>query len=280
VLSDIVLDDLRFQELVSEARTRIARHSPAWTEHNVSDPGITLIELFAWFTDILLYRVNRIPEQLHLALLELVGITPAPPRQAHTAIRFVLERAMPALTIPEGTEVAAPRTTGQDAIVFRTTESLTFPSGRLEARMLEPTAPGHAVLLGFDQPLSGLVLRLELDAAPAEDIAGDAPVVWEASGPSGSWSPASVIEDETDGLRLGSGAIILALPEQTSSTRIGEHDRHLISVFTFGQAEHGHALRRADHLEVEGANAHVGQHGRPHADRTRSLDALRAADHA
>src|SRR6185437_16323804 len=131
VLTDMVLDDLRFQELVSEARTRIARHSPAWTEHNVSDPGITLIELFAWFTDILLYRVNRIPEQLHLALLELVGITPAPPRQARTAIRFVLERAMPALTIPEGTEVAAPRTTGQDAIVFRTTESVTFPTGPL-----------------------------------------------------------------------------------------------------------------------------------------------------
>ena len=73
MLTDIALDDLRFQELVSEARTRITRHSPEWTEHNVSDPGITLIELFAWFTDILLYRINRIPERLHLALLELVG---------------------------------------------------------------------------------------------------------------------------------------------------------------------------------------------------------------
>jgi hypothetical protein len=226
VLSDVMLDDLRFQELVSEARTRIARHSPAWTEHNVSDPGVTLIELFAWFTDILLYRVNRIPEQLHLALLQLVGVTPAPPRQAHTGIRFVLERPTPSLTIPEGTEVAAPRTTGQDAIVFRTTESLTFPSDRLSARMLEPTAPGQAALFGFDQPLSGLVIRLELDASPAVDIAGDAPVVWEASGPSGSWSPAGVIEDETDGLRLGSGAITLELPAQTSRTPIGELELH------------------------------------------------------
>jgi hypothetical protein len=226
VLSDIVLDDLRFQELVSEARTRIARHSPAWTEHNVSDPGITLIELFAWFTDILLYRVNRIPDQLHLALLELVGITPAPPRQAQTGIRFVLERPLPGLTIPEGTEVAAPRTTGQDAIVFRTTESLTFPGDRLSTRMLEPTTPGHAVLLGFDEPLSGLVIRLELGASPAEDIAGAAPVVWEASAPAGGWSRASVIEDETDGLRLGSGAITLALPAQTSGQAIGGHELH------------------------------------------------------
>jgi hypothetical protein len=226
VLRDIVLDDLRFQELVSEARTRIARHSPNWTEHNVSDPGITLIELFAWFTDILVYRVNRIPERLHLALLELVGVTPAPAQQAKTDLRVMLERAAPGLTIPAGTEVAAPRTTGQDAIVFRTTEALTFPSGRVSARMLEPTATDHAMLLGFEEPLSGLVIRLELDAAPAEEIAGYAPVVWEASGPAGDWSPASVIDDETDGLRLGSGAISLALPAQTSGALIAGHELH------------------------------------------------------
>jgi hypothetical protein len=226
VLSDIVLDDLRFQELVSEARTRIARHAPAWTEHNVSDPGITLIELFAWFTDILLYRVNRIPERLHLALLELVGVTPAPPRQARADIRVVLERPTPGLTIPAGTEVAAPRTAGQDAIVFRTTEPLTFPTGQLSARALEPTTPDHAVLLGFEQPLSGLVIRLELDASPPADIAGAGPVVWEASGPDGGWSQASLIDDETDGLRLGSGAVTLALPAQTSGAVIGGRELH------------------------------------------------------
>ena len=51
--------------------------SPEWTEHNVSDPGITLIELFAWMTDMLIYRLNRVPDKLHVALLELLG-DPAP----------------------------------------------------------------------------------------------------------------------------------------------------------------------------------------------------------
>ena len=81
-LPDIVLDDRRFQELVSEARTRIALSCPEWTEHNVSDPGITLIELFAWMTDMLIYRVNRVPDKLHVALLELLGVQlhgPRPP---------------------------------------------------------------------------------------------------------------------------------------------------------------------------------------------------------
>ena len=61
MLPEILLDDVRFQELVSEARTRIVRHAPEWTEHNVSDPGITLIELYAWLTELLVYRINRIP---------------------------------------------------------------------------------------------------------------------------------------------------------------------------------------------------------------------------
>ena len=42
------LDDRKFQELVDEAKRRIPRYAPAWTDHNVSDPGITLIELFAY----------------------------------------------------------------------------------------------------------------------------------------------------------------------------------------------------------------------------------------
>src|SRR5881628_1462829 len=78
-LPEIELDDRRFQDLVSEARLRIARACPEWTDHNVSDPGITLVELFAWMTEMLIYRVNRIPEKLHVTLLELLGIGRAPP---------------------------------------------------------------------------------------------------------------------------------------------------------------------------------------------------------
>ncbi|MEA2129906.1 MAG: hypothetical protein QOJ85_2797, partial [Solirubrobacteraceae bacterium] len=51
-LPAINLDDRTFQDLVSEARTRISQACPERTEHNVSDPGITLIELFAWMTEL------------------------------------------------------------------------------------------------------------------------------------------------------------------------------------------------------------------------------------
>ena len=65
-LPDIQLDDRRFQDLVSEARLRITRSCPEWTEHNVSDPGVTLIELFAWMTEMTIYRLNRVPDKLHV----------------------------------------------------------------------------------------------------------------------------------------------------------------------------------------------------------------------
>ena len=226
MLADIVLDDLRFQELVSEARTRIAHHSPEWTEHNVSDPGITLIELFAWFTDILLYRINRIPERVHLALLELVGVTPAPPRSARVTLRFVLQGPTTGVAIPAGTEVTAPRTAGQDAIVFRTTEPVTFPDGELWARSVEPSAPDEALLVGFEQALSGRVVRLEIDGSPAEETAGEPSVTWEASLPAGGWAEATLIADETDGLRLGSGAVTLELPAETAAAPIGGQELH------------------------------------------------------
>ena len=72
-LPEIQLDDRRVQELVNEARMRISRSCPEWTEHNVSDPGITLVELFAWMTDLTIYRLNRLPDKLDVALMELLG---------------------------------------------------------------------------------------------------------------------------------------------------------------------------------------------------------------
>ena len=55
------LDDRTFQDLVNEARSRIPLHCPEWSDHNLSDPGITLIELFAWMTELIIYRLNQVP---------------------------------------------------------------------------------------------------------------------------------------------------------------------------------------------------------------------------
>ena len=128
-LPDIELDDRRFQDLVSEARMRIARACPEWTEHNVSDPGITLIELFAWMTEMTIYRLNRVPDKLHVALLELLGIRLDGPAAAQTSLRFRLaEVAKSPVLISAATEVGTPRTATEESIIFQVDETFEVPA--------------------------------------------------------------------------------------------------------------------------------------------------------
>ena len=67
------LDDLTYESLVDEARSTIPVHAPGWTDHNPSDPGIALIELCAWLTEMVLYRTNRIPDKSTWAFLRLLN---------------------------------------------------------------------------------------------------------------------------------------------------------------------------------------------------------------
>src|SRR5688572_3869937 len=67
------LDDRTYDDLVAELVSRIPAHTPEWTNPRPGDPGRTLIELFAWLGDALLYRVNLIPERQRLAFLRLLG---------------------------------------------------------------------------------------------------------------------------------------------------------------------------------------------------------------
>ncbi|MFN8494556.1 MAG: putative baseplate assembly protein [Caldilineaceae bacterium] len=84
------LDDLRFQPLVDQAKTRIIRYCPEWTEYNVSDPGVTLIELFAWMTDQTVYRLNQLPAKNYVAFLNMLGVRPQPAKSARTELTFRL----------------------------------------------------------------------------------------------------------------------------------------------------------------------------------------------
>jgi hypothetical protein len=66
------LDDRRYNDLVAEALAKIPAYAPEWTNHNPSDPGITLIELFAYLTDMLLYRLNRVTDDNTRKFLKLL----------------------------------------------------------------------------------------------------------------------------------------------------------------------------------------------------------------
>ena len=87
------LDDRAFDDLRAELVRRIPTHAPEWTDHNASDPGIALVELFAALGDNLLYRLNRVPEAARLEFLRLLAIPPKPARSAQALVRLDITRA-------------------------------------------------------------------------------------------------------------------------------------------------------------------------------------------
>src|SRR6186713_3212902 len=118
------LDDRRFQDLVDDAKRMVMERCPSWTDHNVSDPGVTLIETFAYMTDQLLFRLNQVPDADYVRFLELIGVRLFPPTAARVRVTFWLSASQPStVTIPAQTEVTTPR--GEDdPVVFTTMDSL------------------------------------------------------------------------------------------------------------------------------------------------------------
>src|SRR5436190_5822855 len=82
------LDDRSFEQLFAEAKARIPVHTPEWTNFNDSDPGITVVQLFAFMTENLLYRSNRIPEANRLKFLKLLGIPFLPALRGRGGVVF------------------------------------------------------------------------------------------------------------------------------------------------------------------------------------------------
>src|SRR5436190_10579787 len=101
-----ILDDRSYQQLRDELVRRIPVYAPEWTDHNASDPGITLIELFAFLGENLLFRFNQLPDATKLAFLRLLQIPLTPASPARTIITMATE-APGGTLVPMGAEAKA-----------------------------------------------------------------------------------------------------------------------------------------------------------------------------
>lgn len=231
------LDDRRFQDLVDDAKRLVQQHTRRWTDHNVSDPGVTLIEAFAWMTDQLLYRLNRVPDRNYVKFLELIGVRLFPPTAAHAPVTFWLSAPLPeTVTIPAGTEVATIRTGTQQAIVFSTTEARPIVTCALQnvASMIGPKAvrdhtdalairsgffcfdstpkPGDVLLVGLTDAVPACAVNLRLSCR-IEGVGVDPenpPLAWEAW-TGDAWTACELEYDTTGGLNRD-GDVLLHVP--------------------------------------------------------------------
>ncbi|GAA3193245.1 MULTISPECIES: putative baseplate assembly protein [Streptomyces] len=243
------LDDRRFQQFVDDAKRYIQQRAPEWTDHNVSDPGVTLVETVAHMADQIVYRLNRVPEKNHLAFLDLVGITLFPPSAARTAVTFWLSAAQDEpVRVPLGTETATVRADNEDAVVFATERELTVVPSSLahlavqnegqpvtdrtadlqEGQDLlcfaEAPRPGDCMLLGLSAAVPHCAVALRLDSR-VDGVGVDPrqpPLVWEAWTADG-WAACEVDQDSTGGLNRP-GDVVLHVPGGHVLSRSGRNE--------------------------------------------------------
>jgi hypothetical protein len=131
------LDDRNFDQLLQEAKERIARSCPTWTDLSPGDPGTTLLELFAFLTETMIYRLNRIPEKAYIQFLRLIGVKLQPPGAAGVNLVFTLSRpAERPVEIPRGTRVTTARSSaGAEPPVFITDRTGVIAVGSTSSEM-------------------------------------------------------------------------------------------------------------------------------------------------
>lgn len=119
------LDTRTFDNLLSEARLRIPRYTPEWTDFNESDPGITLVQLFAWLSEMLLVQFNQIPERHYLKFLQLLNLELRPAQAALAHLTFTAQaNATSVDSVRLRTPIQAQPPEGGEPLVFETEEGL------------------------------------------------------------------------------------------------------------------------------------------------------------
>src|SRR4051812_36476957 len=119
-----VIDDRRYADIVAEIRTRIARYTPewtpVWTDVNDSDPGVTLVQLFAWLSEMLLYRLGKVPQLNYIKFLQLLGmdLNAAEPALAEVTFPVRSDFTDASLIIPARTQIWAETSGGAPPIIF------------------------------------------------------------------------------------------------------------------------------------------------------------------
>lgn len=253
------LDNRKFQDIVDDAKRMIPRIFPEWTNHNVSDPGVALIELFAWMSEMVIFQLNQTPDKLYTQFLNLLGVRPFAARPSTADLTFWLSAVTDqAVTVPAGTIVSATdaRTSTRQLREFVTTadlrieqptlkaaltgygesglkdvfDDLRYDRDRVKVFVSEPIEPGDCFYLGFEDSLAGHVLRLDVTAV-AHGVGidpGSPPVAWEVW--SGDyWVPCTVEADTTGGLNRN-GQITVYVPNKHEPRTLANKRFHWLRV--------------------------------------------------
>lgn len=147
------LDNRTYEQLRAAALQQIETNlNTNWNDLGPGDPGVVLLEAFAYLTEQMLYRLNRVPEKLYIAFLRLLGVTLFPPTAAQVTLRFWQseERDTPIL-VPRGTRVTMSGGSGDAAPVFVTAAEVEVQPTHRDKESAVPVTAYHCDLV--EEPL-------------------------------------------------------------------------------------------------------------------------------
>ena len=255
MLPDIQLDRMTFEEMVDRAKNRIVSFYPEWTDFNYHDPGITLVELFAWRKEIQQYAIDHIGEGHKRKYLKLLGTDL---RHSGAAQCFVTAEVSSPCRIPKGCRLEAA------GVIFETEEEqmlpgvsvtcclgwLKEPVSFLDGERLALGQPfqfypfgsmaeeGTCLYIGLSGPLpeqERVALTIQVDRQsgflrnPADEdsipLAALQFSYWDGTG----FQPVELIREETFGLLLD-GQIVFQVNSRMKKRRIGDQNGYFLRV--------------------------------------------------
>lgn len=155
------IDDRSYDSLMAEVRTRIARYTPewkpVWTDVNDNDPGITMVQVFAWLAELLTYRMSKVPELNYIKFLQLLGLELNPAEAAQAEVTFPVKSSFTDayVIVPSRTQLTAESPEGGPPITFETERALIALRAQLISVLAYDGYAYTSVTSENDTPLTG-----------------------------------------------------------------------------------------------------------------------------
>ncbi len=248
------LDDVEFEQLAEQARALIPRYAPEWTDHNIHDPGITILELLAWIVDQQIYQVGLVSDRHLRAFAALLGVRPKAAQAARGLIwpnkldstpnrhivlaerdlhrgETVTSIQQPDLSFVLDADIhltaAHPSQSRAQAISAKSAIDLTnfFQQPRASFNFRPDKESDEVLEIAFDSPLvrtgeNPIALGIEVDPVPSAHA--NAPTPWgplfiEYRTDISPWQPVTVVEDRTFSLAR-TGVVLVRIPADESAS--------------------------------------------------------------
>jgi len=125
------LDKRSAEDIVAQAKVLVSSYAPEWTQEG--ELGLALFYLFSRLMEVLIDRLNQVPEKNFLAFLDVSGVVPLPPRAARAPVRFILaDGAENDGFVPQGTQLATTLPPEQEPLTFETEKHLIVSRSQLK----------------------------------------------------------------------------------------------------------------------------------------------------